>query len=54
MNKSELLDYLQDKVDELFDNARLDDTEGDFRDGAKDYLIQITDIITELKRKEGR
>jgi hypothetical protein len=51
MNNTELLTYLQDKVDELFENARHDDTEGNFVDGAKDYLIQITDIIAELKRE---
>ena len=52
MDNTELLSYLQDKIDELFENARHDDTRGDFRDGAKDYLIQITDIIAELKRQE--
>lgn len=51
MNKDELLSYLQDKVDELFENARHDDTDGSFVDGAKDYLIRVTDIIAELKRK---
>ena len=53
MNNTELLTYLQDKVDELFENARHDDTEGNFVDGAKDYLIQITDIIAELKRENN-
>ncbi|NBR25096.1 MAG: hypothetical protein EBU08_15245 [Micrococcales bacterium] len=51
MNNTELLNYLQDKVGELFENIRHDDTYGDFRDGAKDYLIQITDIIAELQRE---
>lgn len=51
MTKAETLVYLQNKVDELFENAKHDDTDGDFVDGAKDYLIQITDIIAELRRE---
>lgn len=51
MTNAELLNHLQDKVDELFENARHDDTKGDFVDGAKDYLIQVTDIIAELIRE---
>ena len=45
MNNTELLSNLIDKVDEMYENAREDGTEGDFRDGAKDYLIQVLDLL---------
>jgi len=51
MNTQELLAHLIEKIDELYENARLDDTEGDFVDGAKDYLIQMLDILVALQKE---
>ena len=53
MDKSELIEYLLEKFEELYENSRLDDTEGDFRDGAKDYLIQVLDTLENLKKEEA-
>ena len=53
MNSTELLGNLIDKVDEMYENARLDDTEGDFRDGARDYLIQVLDLLIATRDEEN-
>jgi hypothetical protein len=52
VNNTELLGNLIDRVDDMYENAILDDTEGDFRDGAKDYLIQVLDLLI-ATRDEG-
>jgi len=53
VNSTELLGNLIDKVDEMYENARLDDTEGDFRDGARDYLIQVLDLLIATRDEEN-
>jgi hypothetical protein len=51
MNTQELLTHLIDKVDDLFENIRHDDTYGEFKDGAKDYLLQVLDILVALQKE---
>ena len=53
MNTTELLGNLIDRVDDMYENAILDDTEGDFRDGAKDYLIQVLDLLIATRDEEN-
>jgi hypothetical protein len=60
MDKAELLQHLIDKVDDLFTTAEVDESsyatwaEGsDFRAGAKDYLLQVLDILVDLQKQES-
>lgn len=53
VNNTELLGNLIDRVDDMYENAILDDTEGDFRDGAKDYLIQVLDLLIATRDEEN-
>jgi hypothetical protein len=56
MSNSELVDLLIEKVNELYDNAKVDDfgltdpaVVSASADGAKDYLIQMLDVLVALK-----
>lgn len=52
MTNIDLLDKLIDEVEKMYENSRLDDTEGNFKEGAKDYLIQVLDLLENTKDDE--
>lgn len=52
MTNIDLLDKLIDEVEKMYENSRLDDTEGNFKEGAKDYLIQVLDLLENTKDEE--